>query len=182
MSDLDALYATIRSCPDCGLCKTRTNAVPGEGSANSEIMFVGEGPGYNEDQQGRPFIGAAGNFLNELLGSIGLQRSDVYITNVLKCRPPNNRDPLPDEVEACRKYLLHQIELIQPKLIITLGRFSLGWFFPKDAISRVHGNLRKLGEQHYMHMYHPAAALHNPSLRPELVADFKKLKKLIAKL
>jgi DNA polymerase len=145
-------------------------------------MFVGEGPGFHEDQQGRPFVGAAGKFLDEMLASIGLQRSDVYITNVLKCRPPNNRDPLPDEVEACRKYLLRQIELINPKLIVTLGRFSLAWFFPRDSISKVHGTLRKLGERHFMHLYHPAAALHAGNLRKTITDDFQKIPAALAKM
>ncbi len=182
MSELEALYAAINVCPDCGLCATRTRAVPGTGPANAELMFVGEGPGYNEDQQGLPFVGAAGKFLDTLFESIGTKRSDVYITNVLKCRPPNNRDPLPDEVEACRKYLLRQIELIKPKLIVTLGRFSLAWFFPNDRIGKVHGQLRRLGEQHYMHIYHPAAALHAGNLRQVIVDDFSKIPAALAKV
>ena len=181
MTELESLYSTIKVCPDCDLCKTRTNAVPGEGSPTAEILFVGEGPGFNEDQQGRPFVGAAGKFLDEMLRSIGLDRSTVYITNVLKCRPPNNRDPLPTEVEACRKYLLRQIELIRPKLIVTLGRFSLAWFFPKDSISRAHGQLRKLGDQYYYHLYHPAAALHAGNLRKVIQEDFSRIPAALAK-
>jgi DNA polymerase len=138
-------------------------------------MFVGEGPGYNEDQQGRPFVGAAGKFLDELLASIGTRRSEVYITNVLKCRPPNNRDPLPSEVEACRKYLLRQIELIRPRLIVTLGRFSLAWFFPRDSIGKAHGQLRRQGNQHLYHLYHPAAALHAGNLRQVIQEDFARI-------
>jgi DNA polymerase len=145
------------------------------------MMFVGEGPGFNEDQQGRPFVGAAGKFLDELLVSIGTQRSEVYITNVLKCRPPNNRDPLPNEVEACRKYLLRQIELIKPRLIVTLGRFSLAWFFPRDGIGKVHGQLRRLGDQHFYHVYHPAAALHAGNLRKVIQEDFARLPAALAK-
>jgi uracil-DNA glycosylase family 4 len=175
VTELESLYAAIKACPDCDLCKTRTKAVPGEGSPTAEIMFVGEGPGYNEDQQGRPFVGAAGKFLDELLASIGTRRSEVYITNVLKCRPPNNRDPLPNEVEACRKYLLRQIELIKPRLIVTLGRFSLAWFFPKDGIGKVHGQLRRLGDQHFYHVYHPAAALHAGNLRKVIQEDFARI-------
>lgn len=175
MSDIESLYATIRSCTDCDLCKTRTHAVPGEGALDAEIMFVGEGPGFHEDQQGRPFVGAAGKFLDELLASIGQERSSVYIANVLKCRPPGNRDPLPNEVEACRKYLLRQIELIDPKLIVTLGRFSMAWFFPRDAISKVHGKLRRLGNRHYYHVYHPAAALHAGNLRKVIQEDFSRI-------
>ncbi len=175
MTELKSLYAAIIACPDCDLCKTRTKAVPGEGAPTAQIMFVGEGPGYNEDQQGRPFVGAAGKFLDELLASIGTRRSEVYITNVLKCRPPNNRDPLPNEVEACRKYLLRQIELIRPHLIVTLGRFSLAWFFPRDSIGKAHGKLRRLGNQHLYHVYHPAAALHAGNLRKVIQEDFARI-------
>ena len=175
MSDIESLYAAIRSCTDCDLCKSRTQAVPGEGALDAEIMFVGEGPGFHEDQQGRPFVGAAGKFLDDLLASIGQARSSVYIANVLKCRPPGNRDPLPNEIDACRKYLLRQIELIDPKLIVTLGRFSMAWFFPKDSISKVHGTLRGLGSRHYYHVYHPAAALHAGNLRKVIVEDFARI-------
>jgi len=175
VTELESLYAAIKACLDCDLCKTRTKAVPGEGSPTAEIMLVGEGPGYNEDQQGRPFVGAAGKFLDELLASIGTRRSEVYITNVLKCRPPNNRDPLPNEVEACRKYLLRQIELIRPRLIVTLGRFSLAWFFPRDSIGKAHGQLRRLGNQYLYHVYHPAAALHAGNLRKVIQEDFARI-------
>ena len=181
MTELDALYAAIKVCPDCDLCKTRTHAVPGEGSPTAEIMFVGEGPGFNEDQQGRPFVGAAGKFLDELLVSIGHERPSVYITNVLKCRPPNNRDPLPNEVESCRKYLLRQIELVNPKLIVTLGRFSLAWFFPKDSIGKVHGKLRQMNGRFYYHLYHPAAALHAGNLRKVIQEDFSRIPAALAK-
>lgn len=182
MSELEALYAAINACQECDLCQTRTHAVPGTGPATAEIMFVGEGPGFHEDQQAQPFVGAAGKFLDELLASIGLQRTDVYITNVLKCRPPGNRDPLPNEVDACRKYLLRQIELIDPKLIVTLGRFSLSWFFPRDAISKVHGHLRRLNGRHFMHMYHPAAALHAGNMRKVIQEDFLKLPAALEKV
>lgn len=182
MSDIESLYATIRSCTDCGLCKTRTQAVPGEGALDAELMFIGEGPGFHEDQQGRPFVGAAGKFLDELLASIGHERSSVYIANVLKCRPPGNRDPLPNEVEACRKYLLRQIEIIDPKLIVTLGRFSMAWFFPKDSISKVRGTLRKLGNRHYYHVYHPAAALHAGNLRKVIQEDFSRIPAALARV
>jgi DNA polymerase len=175
VSDIESLYAAIRSCTDCDLCKTRTQAVPGEGAFDAEIMFVGEGPGFHEDQQGRPFVGAAGKFLDELLASIGRDRNSVYIANVVKCRPPGNRDPLPNEIDACRKYLLRQIELIDPKLIVTLGRFSMAWFFPKDSISKVHGTLRRLGSRHYYHVYHPAAALHAGNLRKVIIEDFSRI-------
>jgi DNA polymerase len=138
-------------------------------------MFVGEGPGFNEDQQGRPFVGAAGKFLESMLGSIGYRRSDVYITNVVKCRPPENRDPLPSEIDACRHYLEQQIALIRPQMIVTLGRFSLSWFFPRDAISKVHGQLRQADGKFYMHMYHPAAALHAGNLRRVIEEDFSRI-------
>jgi DNA polymerase len=145
-------------------------------------MFVGEGPGFHEDQQGRPFVGQAGKFLEDLLASIGLTRADVYICNVIKCRPPANRDPLPNEVEACRPFLLKQIELIDPALIVTLGRFSLAWFFPRDSISKVRGRLRQLGNRHYYHLYHPAAALHNGSLRQTIVEDFARIPQALDKI
>ncbi|MCH7617079.1 MAG: uracil-DNA glycosylase [Chloroflexi bacterium] len=182
VTELEALYTKIITCESCNLCKTRTHAVPGEGAEDAEIMFVGEGPGYHEDQQGRPFIGPAGKFLDELLDSINLTRSDVYICNVVKCRPPSNRDPIPEEVDACRPFLLRQIELINPKLIVTLGRFSLSWFFPRDAIGKVRGTLRQLGGRHYYHVYHPAAALHNGNLRQVILDDFAKIPLALEKL
>lgn len=145
-------------------------------------MFVGEGPGFHEDQQARPFVGPAGKLLEELLGSAGLRRSDVYITNVVKCRPPNNRDPLPAEIEACRKYLSLQIQTIDPKLIVTLGRYSLAWFFPRDSISKVHGHLRRQNGMHYLHMYHPAAALHAGNLRKTIEDDFRRIPQALDKI
>ncbi len=145
-------------------------------------MFVGEGPGFHEDQQARPFVGPAGKLLEELLASAGLRRSDVYITNVVKCRPPNNRDPLPAEIEACRKYLSLQIQTIDPKLIVTLGRYSLAWFFPRDSISKVHGHLRRQNGMHYLHMYHPAAALHAGNLRKTIEDDFRRIPQALEKV
>lgn len=145
-------------------------------------MFVGEGPGFHEDQQARPFVGPAGKLLEELLASAGLRRSDVYITNVVKCRPPNNRDPLPAEIEACRKYLTLQIQTIDPKLIVTLGRYSLAWFFPRDSISKVHGHLRRQNGMHYLHMYHPAAALHAGNLRKTIEDDFRRIPQALEKI
>jgi len=138
-------------------------------------MLVGEGPGYHEDQQGRPFVGPAGRFLEELLASVGLKRTDVYITNVVKCRPPENRDPLPSEVDACRKHLKEQIATINPKLIVTLGRYSLAWFFPRDTISKVHGLVREQDGVHFLHMYHPAAALHAGGLRQTILDEFRRV-------
>jgi DNA polymerase len=181
VSALEDLVARISSCPDCDLCKTRTRAVPGEGPERVEIMLVGEGPGFHEDQQGRPFVGPAGRFLEELLASVGLKRTDVYITNVVKCRPPENRDPLPTEVEACRKYLHRQIEVLQPKLIVTLGRYSLAWFFPKDTISKVHGQVRERDGIHFLHMYHPAAALHAGGLRQTIQEEFRRVPQALEK-
>jgi uracil-DNA glycosylase family 4 len=142
-------------------------------------MFVGESPGFHEDQQGRPFVGAAGNFLEELLEGIGLKREDVFIANVIKCRPPGNRDPLPEEIEACKPFLDRQIELIQPKLVVTLGRFSMARVFPKARISRIHGQPRKIGGVIYYPMYHPAAALHQPSLRRVVEEDMRRIPELV---
>ena len=178
---LEELYRRIASCPDCDLCQTRTHAVPGEGPANAEVMFVGEAPGFYEDQQARPFVGPAGRFLDELIASAGLRRDQVYITNVIKCRPPDNRDPLPTEIEACRQHLQRQIELIKPRLIVTLGRYSLAWFFPRDAIGKVHGNLRLRDGIHILHMYHPAAALHAGNMRKVIEEDFRKIPEALEK-
>ena len=182
MIELEQLYRSVANCTDCGLCRTRTQAVPGEGPPDADVMFVGEGPGFHEDQQARPFVGPAGKLLEELLGSAGLRRSDVYITNVVKCRPPNNRDPLPAEIEACRKYLSLQIQTIDPKLIVTLGRYSLAWFFPRDSISKVHGHLRRQNGMHYLHMYHPAAALHAGNLRKTIEDDFRRIPQALEKI
>ena len=179
MSELESLAAEISNCARCLLHRGRTKAVPGAGPADAEIMFIGEAPGFHEDQQGLPFVGAAGSFLDELLDSIGLKRQDVYITNVIKCRPPGNRDPLPEEVEACKSYLDRQIELIQPKLVVTLGRFSMARAFPKARISRIHGQPCKISGVIYYPMYHPAAALHQPSLRRTVEEDMHRIPELI---
>ncbi len=175
MSELEELHQRIASCPDCDLCRTRTHAVPGDGPPNAEVLFVGEAPGFYEDQQARPFVGPAGRFLDELIASIGLRRDQVFITNVVKCRPPNNRDPLPGEVDACRKHLQRQIELIQPRVIVSLGRYSLAWFFPRDAISKVHGQAKVRDGVYFMPMYHPAAALHAGNMRKVIEEDFRKI-------
>jgi DNA polymerase len=143
-------------------------------------MFIGEGPGFHENEQGRPFVGAAGRFLEELLASIGLTRQQVFICNVIKCRPPGNRDPLPEEIEACAKYLEAQIRIINPRIIVTLGRFSMARFFPGARISALHGKARTIGGRTVMAMYHPAAALHQPSLRATVEADFSALAPLLA--
>lgn len=179
MSELELLAAEVARCTRCSLHQGRTKAVPGEGRGDADILFIGEAPGFHEDQQGRPFVGAAGQFLDELLDSIGLKRAQVFITNVIKCRPPGNRDPLPEEIEACSPYLDRQIELIQPKLIVTLGRFSMARAFPKARISHVHGQPRKIGGVVYYPMYHPAAALHQPSLRRTVEQDMQRIPELI---
>jgi len=175
MSELEELHQQIASCPDCDLCRTRTHAVPGEGPPNAEVLFVGEAPGFYEDQQARPFVGPAGRFLDELIASIGLRRDQVFITNVVKCRPPNNRDPLPGEIDACRKHLQRQIDLIQPKIIVSLGRYSLAWFSPRDAISKVHGQAKVKDGVYFIPMYHPAAALHAGNMRKVIEEDFRKI-------
>ncbi len=180
MSELEALAAEVAGCTRCLLHQGRTKAVPGEGPENADIMFIGEAPGFHEDQLGRPFVGAAGKFLDELLDSINLKRNDVFIANVIKCRPPGNRDPLPEETEACKPFLDRQIELIQPKLVVTLGRFSMARAFPKARISHIHGQPRKIGGVVYYPMYHPAAALHQPSLRRTVEEDMRRIPELIA--
>ena len=179
MSDLEMLAAEIAGCTQCLLHRGRTRAVPGEGPENAEIMFIGEAPGFYEDQQGRPFVGAAGQFLEELLKSIGLKREQVFIANVIKCRPPGNREPLPEEIEACKPFLDRQIELIGPKLIVTLGRFSMARAFPNARISSIHGQPRKIGGVIYYPMYHPAAALHQPSLRRDVEEDMRRIPELL---
>jgi len=175
MSALTTLNQEIATCPDCDLCRTRSHAVPGEGPEDAEIMFVGEAPGFYEDQQARPFVGPAGRFLEELLASVGLRRDQVFIANVIKCRPPENRDPLPKEIEACRKWLAHQIELIKPKVIATLGRYSLAWFFPGESIGRIHGQPRYRDGTCFLPLYHPAAALHAGNMRRTIEEDFRRL-------
>ena len=171
----------VSACKRCALHHSRLKGVPGEGPPDAEIMFIGEGPGYHENNQGRPFVGAAGNLLVELLGSIGLKREDVFITNVVECRPPGNRDPQPDELAACNIYLERQIQAINPKVIVTLGRFSMARYFPKSRISAIHGQTSVVNGRLIMPMYHPAAALHQPSLRRTVKADFALIPELIAR-
>lgn len=175
----DELYGRIRSCQGCPLARTRTMAVPGEGPLNADVLLIGEAPGANEDKQGRPFVGQAGQFLSELLGAAGLGREDVYICNVLKCRPPSNRDPLPDEIAQCREYLDEQIEIVNPLVIVTLGRFSMGRYFPQQSISRIHGSVKVIDGRYYVPMFHPAAALHQQSLRETILQDFRQLPRVI---
>jgi DNA polymerase len=171
----------IKVCTRCELHRTRTKSVPGEGPADARIMLIGEAPGWNEDQQGRPFVGAAGKFLEELLAKAGMSRGDVFITNVVKSRPPGNRDPLPDEIAACAPFLERQIEVIDPEVIVTLGRFSMARWFPGERISRIHGQPKQVGRRLIVPMYHPAAALHQQSLRATIEEDFGRLPGILAK-
>lgn len=180
MPGLTDLNKEIALCRECEIAKTRTKSVPGEGAENAEIMFIGEAPGWHEDQQGRPFVGPAGQFLDELLASIHLKRSQVFIANVIKCRPPGNRDPLPTEVANCQKWLEHQIKLISPKIIVTLGRYSMAKFFPGKNISKIHGTAHTENGIIYFAMYHPAAALHKGNLRQIIQQDSLKLPSLLA--
>ena len=180
MSALAQLCEEIIACRDCELAKYRTKAVPGEGAEDADLLFIGEAPGWHEDQQGRPFVGPAGQFLDQLLTSIGLRREEVYIANVIKCRPPQNREPLPVEIQSCRKWLDRQIEIIRPQMIITLGRYSLARYFPNESIGKIHGKPRKLGGLIYYPMYHPAAALHQGSLRRTIETDMLKIPQLLA--
>ena len=183
MSDegqLEKLARQIAVCTKCELHSSRKNAVPGEGPAHAEIMFIGEGPGAREDEQGRPFVGASGKFLDQLLEQRGVTRSEVWITNVVKCRPPGNLDPLPDEVEICTSnYLQHQIKILNPSIIVTLGRFSMSLFFKGAKITQIHGQMQKVGDRFVIAMFHPAAALHQLSLRETIMADFAKLPALL---
>jgi uracil-DNA glycosylase family 4 len=176
---LAQIASEVSACTSCALHTTRTLSVPGEGPDNAEIMLIGEGPGATEDEQGRPFIGSAGKFLVELLGQAGLKRTDVWICNVVKCRPPANRDPLPEELTACNLYLERQIAAISPKIIITLGRFSMAKFMPGVKITQVHGQMRRIGERFVIAMFHPAAALHQAALKPAILADFARLPQLL---
>ncbi|MBN2240294.1 MAG: uracil-DNA glycosylase [Dehalococcoidales bacterium] len=179
MSALTELYKNIALCQRCEIAKFRNNVVPGEGAENADIMFIGEAPGWHEDQQGRPFVGAAGKFLDELLASIDLDRQKIYIANVIKCRPTGNRDPLPVEMRNCREWLDKQIEIISPKMIVTLGRFSMSMYFEGKSISKIHGTAIKKDNILYFAMYHPAAALHQQSLRETLKQDMLKIPALI---
>ena len=182
MSALTELYKEIALCQQCEIAKFRNSVVPGEGAENADILFIGEAPGWHEDQQGRPFVGPAGKFLDELLASINLSRQQVYIANVIKCRPTNNRDPLPDEIRNCNKWLQRQIELISPKMIVTLGRYSMALFFPGKSVGKIHGTAVKRDGILYYAMYHPAAALHQGSLRRTIEADMLKIPSLLAEV
>jgi len=179
MSELTQLCDQVRVCTKCDLAKGRTNAVPGEGPENAAIMLIGEAPGFHEDREGRPFVGASGKFLDELLAGINLKREQIYICNVIKCRPPQNRDPQPDEMETCKPYLDRQIELIKPKVIITISRFAMARWFPDRKIGEIHGKPKKVGNLVVLPMYHPAAALHQPSLKKTLQEDFGKIPQIL---
>jgi uracil-DNA glycosylase family 4 len=179
--ELDGIAHEVSVCKQCRLHASRKHAVPGEGPRNADIMFIGEGPGFHENEQGRPFVGAAGKFLEELLASIGYRREQVFICNVVKCRPPGNRDPLPDEIQACRPYLDRQIAAIQPKVIVTLGRYSMARFFGEAKISAIHGRAQVADGRLLVAMFHPAAALHQPSLKRTVEEDFLTLPGLIAR-
>lgn len=181
-AEIAVLRQLVDSCTACELCRGATRGVPGEGPIPAEIMLIGEAPGHQEDQQGKPFIGASGQFLTELLGKIGLDRGDVYITNVVKHRPPGNRDPLPDEIAACRPFLDRQIELVDPQMIVTLGRFSMQRWFPGGRISQIHGQPKTAGGRLIVPMYHPAAALHQGALKATIEADFLKLPRFLAEM
>lgn len=172
---LAKLATEVAVCTKCALHEARKKAVAGEGPADAEIMFIGEGPGFHENEQGKPFVGASGKFLDQLLAQAELTREEVFICNVVKCRPPSNRDPLPEELSACDEYLQRQIEAINPSIIVTLGRISMSKFLGNVKISAVHGQMQKVGERFVIAMFHPAAALHQPALRPSILADFAKL-------
>ena len=165
----------VSVCTKCVLHESRKKSVPGDGPVTAEIMFIGEGPGFHENEQGHPFVGASGKFLDQLLAQAGVTRADVFIANVVKCRPPGNRDPLPDELAACDTYLEAQIKAINPSIIVTLGRFSMNKFIPGAKISLVHGQMRKIGDRFVIPMFHPAAALHQAALKPSILGDFAKL-------
>jgi len=177
--NIDEIAEIISNCQRCELYKAKTKDVPGAGNTKSEIMFVGEAPGKDEDLKGEPFVGRAGKFLTEMIESIGLKRSDVFIANTVKHRPPVNRDPFPEEKNACLPYLMRQIEIIKPKIIILLGRHAMETFLPALKISKEHGKVKRKDGQVYLPFYHPAAALYNGGLRETLIIDFKKIPKVL---
>ena len=180
MSLLTELYGQIALCQKCEIARSRTTVVPGEGAEDADIMFIGEAPGWHEDQQGRPFVGPAGQFLDRLLASIDLNRERVYIANVIKCRPTGNRDPLPSEITNCQPWLDKQIEIIKPRMIVTLGRYSMARYFPGKTISKIHGTAQRQDGIIYFAMYHPAAALHQGSLKQTIETDMSKIPALLA--
>jgi DNA polymerase len=179
---LAAIAEQVRTCTRCPLYKGTTNPVPGAGNPNAEIMFIGEGPGYHEDQQGLPFVGRSGDYLNSLIKLIGLTREQVFIANVVKHRPPENRDPLPDEILACKPYLDEQITIIDPLVIATLGRYSMARYFPEGKITKIHGQPKFADGRAYIPLFHPAAVLRNPDLRADMEADFKRIVAVLEKM
>lgn len=182
MNSLEEISLLVKNCVDCPLSAGRTNAVAGEGPNDAKLMFIGEGPGHQEDRQGRPFVGPAGQFLEELLASIGMTREQVFIANMIKCRPPQNRDPSSEEMSSCSKYLDRQIELVNPELIITLGRFSLNRFFPGESITRARGKVRNKDGRFIYPILHPAAALHRQENRSIIIQDFKEIPAVLERL
>ena len=176
---LSEIAQQVKNCQRCPLYKNATNGVPCEGNPNAQILFIGEGPGYYEDQEGRPFVGRAGKLLTRSIESIGLKREEVFITNVVKHRPPENRDPTPGEIDACNVWLDKQIEILKPKLIVTLGRYSLGKFIPNRSISQIHGKVQNIEDQLILPMYHPAAALRNGNIMDLFEQDFKLITKIM---
>jgi len=178
---MNEINANIKVCRKCRLCQTATNAVPGEGNINSKIVFIGEAPGYYEDVSGHPFVGRAGKLLEESLKDIGYKREDVWIGNIIKHRPPENREPLPDEIQACSPFLDLQLQTISPKIIVTLGRYSMNHFYPNGKISIDRGNLVKAGKYYIYPIYHPAAALRNGSMMDDFKKDFKKIPEMLKK-
>lgn len=178
---LTEISREVKTCSKCILSQSKKHTVPGEGPAQSEIMLIGEAPGFHENEQGRPFVGQAGKFLDELLESVGLKREEVFITNVVKCRPPGNRDPQEEELSSCEPYLEQQISAIDPLVIVTLGRFSMARYFKDARISRIHGQATWNQGRYIVPMYHPAAALHQPKLRPDIQKDFLELPVIVEK-
>lgn len=181
MTELEKISKEISACTKCELCKSAIQAVPGSGNPNAKIVFIGEAPGFYEDQQGVPFVGRSGKLLDFLLGQIKLSRDDVWIGNIIKHRPPDNRDPSPDEISTCKAFLTRQLEAINPKVIITLGRFSMNYFLPNATISLAHGKPHQLGKYTLYPLYHPAAGLRNPSMKRQLIEDFLKIPDIIEK-
>lgn len=179
---LATIAAEVRACKACRLHEGTTNGVPGAGDPNAEIMFIGEGPGFHEDKQGLPFVGRSGDYLEKMLKLINLRREQVFIANVVKHRPPENRDPMPDEMAACKPYLDRQIEVINPLVIVTLGRFSMARYFPNGKITQIHGKPKYEAGRAYYPLFHPAAVLRNPTLEPQMEGDFKRLLEVIAEV
>ncbi len=179
---LAAIAEQVRVCTRCPLYKGATNPVPGAGNPHAEIMFIGEGPGYHEDQQGLPFVGRSGDYLTALIELIGFTRDQVFITNVVKHRPPENRDPLPDEILACKPYLDEQVEIINPLVIATLGRYSMARYFPDGKITKIHGQPKYANGRAYMPLFHPAAVLRNPDMRPDMETDFRRILEVLEKV